>query len=736
MMGDSYYEQKIDIATLAKQRIRQAYSENMKDLWKKKHENVRSQSPEMASALRLSSFLREKEIIMFPDDILAGYTQYYTEPLNIFDEAQMILASDNLVNDDAERMILEQLMKGYHMGLFAGVHGGHVIAGYNTVLKKGFGVLEEEAKSAIKNTNGEDLDFANAILTVIQSTEEYILRYADEARKLLMIEKNENNRKNLWQIADTCKWIAKNPPRGFFDAIQLLWLTHEIVTCEQVSGSLSLGRLDSLLYPYYQTDLNNNVLTPHKAYELIETLWIKFSCIKRGFQNVTLGGIGADGEYQVNEISFMCLKAAKTLRRDQPLISVRWHNNMPESFWKDIQELLEVGLGFPALFNDDIVIASKLRMGVSETDAVNYAIVGCVEPSIPAKEFSHTEGLRVNMTKVLTLMLNSGTCMVTGEIIPLKSGDSIQSVRSFQEFFNLYKQELQSFVELGIEGINIIDRHFVQLCPYPFLSATMQGCLEKSRDVTAGGTIYNFSSVNGCGMANAADSLDVIDKFVFKDKKITLNGLTEIMNRDFVGSEIFNKELIYGHNRYGNDQKDVDSLMKEITDTFCNEVERHTNPRGGLFQTGMYTVDLHAIMGELTEATPDGRHAGTALANGLSPSQGADKTGPTAIIKSITKLDHRRYGNGIVLDMKFSPVFFKKEENRQKLKFLLETYFSLGGMEAQINVVSKETLLKAQKAPKDYEDLIVRVSGFSAYFIDLDRTLQNEIIERTEYGNF
>ena len=348
---------------------------------------------------------------------------------------------------------------------------------------------------------------------------------------------------------------------------------------------------------------------------------------------------------------------------------------------------------------------------------------------MPGKEFSHTEELRVNWAKVLELTLNDGVCTVTGVDIGLKEKRRLEGIESFEEFFGWYKEELRHFLSLSMEGSNIKDRDFPNNKPYPFLSSSMQGCLEEGRYVTAGSTVYNFSTINGCGMANTANSLAAIQKLVYQDKKVTLSQLADMLH----SSEALHEVLATKYPKFGNDDDTPDSIMRDLVGVFCDEAESHSNPRGGRFQTGLYTVEAHSQMGKLTGTLPDGRERCTALASGFSPSQGTDLSGPTAVVKSLTKLDHRLLGNGMVLDLKFSPEFFENAEKSQAFKYLVETYFGLGGMEIQFNVVDRETLLEAQKSPENYRDLIVRVSGFSAYFNDLARVTQDEIIARTEH---
>lgn len=678
----------------------------------------------LRAARALARFLAVKELKLTPDDLLAGGAQFYDFALSIQEEQRL--------SDPRRAELLATFRHGHRVGLYCGGLGGHVIAGYHRVLEHGLGALAALASRRMECSTGSERCFAEASRLVCTAASEYARQYATRAGDLARHATTET-RSRLQRIAAACDWIATEPPRSFYEALQLLWLTHEIITCEQSSGSMSLGRLDQVLYPYYVRDVAAGRLTPGAAAELIEALWVKFAGLRRGFQNVTLGGTDGQGHDMTNELSFMCLRATRKLRMDQPLLSVRWHPSLSREFWHEIEALLEQGLGFPALFNEEVVIAAKERVGVAPNDARNWGIVGCVEPSVPGKEFSHTEGLRVNWAKVLEAMLNGGRCALSGEPVPLQERHDLASIASFDEFYRWYRRELAHAVDLGIGGMNILDETFSERTPYPFLSSTMEGCIERGRDVTAGSTVYNLCTVNGLGMANVADSLVAIKHSVFEQRLLSLPELAQALRDDWAGQEALRQAMLHCV-KYGNDQEEPDRILRTLSDDFVRQVSNHRNGRGGGMQCGLYTVDNHGFMGKLTGALPDGRRRGVALANALSPVQGADLSGPTAVMRSCTKLDHRQLGNGMVLDIKFAPTFFRELTRQGVLRPLVETYFHAGGMEVQFNVIDRATLLAAQRSPQDYRDLIVRVSGFSAYFVDLDQVVQNEIIARTEHA--
>jgi len=693
------------------------------------------------TAEALAAFLREKDIVVFEEDVLAGFQQGYdfTVPMDLacFDEHPADITGERFCPlaraagvEGADAELIEDYCTAVRIGLLGTCLGGHVIAGYDRVLEQGFGGLIDAARRRLD----AGADFARGSLVVCEAARDYALRYADKAAALAESTGDDDCRRRLGRMAEACRWISARPPRSFLEAVQLVALTHEIITAEQPSGSLSLGRLDQYLFPYYRRDLDAGRLTQAEAEELVQALWLKFGALKGGFQNVTLGGIDADGRYAANDLTVMGLRASLRLKMDQPLVSLRWHPSMPDGLWEPVLDLIREGLGFPAMFNDDVVVDAKCRVGVERADAVDYGIVGCVEMNAPGKEWAQTEAVRLNWAKVLELTLNDGRCTVTGRQTRLRPRRPLASLTTFEEFVDCFKQVFTEAIDFAARGTVLRDQGFGLVYPYPFLSSTMDGCLEAGRDVTAGGTTYNLLTMNNCGMADTADSLMAVKRLVYERRSVTLPELADALRSNFDGAERLRSELADAAPRFGNDLDEPDALVKELTELLHERTRRHRNARGGGFQIGMYTVAAHAHLGAATGALPSGRPAKVALANGFSPCQGADAAGPTAVVKSLTKVDHRRFGNGMVLDLKFSPSFFEEPQSREALRALIETYFKLGGLEIQFNVVSRETLLAAQADPDAYRDLVVRVSGFSAYFVDLAKVCQDEIIARTEHG--
>ena len=698
----------------------EAMSDQRKGAFVRSFAETKGQPQPARVAEALGAFLREKDLVMFEEDLLAGFQQGYdfTQPFDLpcFDDVETAWPYCRAADPKAEQTDLaDAFATGMETGLLSTCLGGHTIPGFERVLALGFGGLAERAG-------------------VCQAAVDYALRYAARAEELAECAANEN-RIHLAAIAESCRRIAAGPPETFRDAVQLVALTQEIITCEQPCGSLSLGRVDQYLWPFYQADLDAGRLSKDEAFDLVMALWLKLGSLAGSFQNVTLGGLTADGGYLANDLTYMGLRATARLRMDQPLLSLRCHRSMPDELWDEAMELVSLGLGFPSLFNDEVVIDAKTAVGISEADAIDYGIVGCVEMNAPGKEWAQTEAVRLNWAKVLELMLNDGRCTLTDRQTSLIGDRPLAELTTFDAFLASFKELFGRAVDLAARATALRDEGFAKCSPYPFLSSTMDGCLESGLDVVEGGTTYNLLTFNSAGMADVADSLAAIRHIVYEKQSLSLLELAEALRTNFANASELQTELAGLTERFGNDRSEPDELLRDLTERLHDQLSTYENFRGGSWQMGLYTVSAHAFMGACTGALPTGRPAGLSLASGCSPCQGADMTGPTAVVRSLTKLDHRKLGNGVVVDLKFSPSFFTQPGRRRALRDLIETYFDLGGMEIQFNVIDRRTLLAAQADPDAYRDLIVRVSGFSAYFTTLDTVCQNEIIARTEHGS-
>lgn len=700
----------------------------------------------------LAHFAEKKKILINEYDLLAGsafrYSYGSTMPVESPDdfeprfrppigmepnsEVQACIEHHGYHADSKEAADLRLFAKGVDNWLFKHWESGHILPGYSRLLKTGVGAVIKEAREALKTADPQQYIFVSAMLMCAETFSEYIQRYAALAAKMAARTENPVYRANLRRIAAACDKIALGPAESFFEAVQLLWLAHEMVLAESFPASLSIGRLDMYLDPYYQKDLESGLITSQEAGELIDALWVKFGANLHAFQNVTLGGLDQNGRYWANDLTYMCLRSTRRLQYDQPLISLRYHESLPTPLWDEAVALVQEGLGFPAFFNDEQCVKAKKKMGFTDEDAWNYSLVGCVELSVEGKEYAKTEVLRINWLKILELMLNKGRSSVHEAIFPPHVSRDLDAIESFEDFYGWYQDELTHITRWSAECVNSLDSAWPWLYPTPFLSTLMEGCIEKGMDVTGGGTIYNSTACNACGQANVVDSLAAIKQLVFDEKWISLSDYAAAAFANFEGHDELLRRIGQCP-KFGNDDNRVDILMSELTALFGKTIAALRNPRGGGFQMGLYSVEDHAKMGLYTGATPDGRLAGQPMANAFSPVQGQDVVGPTAVANSLAKTDMSEASNGMVLDLKFNPRFFTVQRRKDALKALIDTFFEAGGMEIQFNAIDRATLVLAQKHPEQYQNLVVRVSGFSAHFTSLIKNTQDDIIARTEY---
>lgn len=714
------------------------------------------ESREKQFAFAFADFLKEKSIYIDSKDPLAGYSFHYSYntsvPVTGPEEFDTLfpgpLKMDNLreLSETAEVLHLDKNLKDYQTlstfmqcvkdWVYKHWHNGHFIAGYQRLLDYGFGGLLKKEKEKYVDTNDpEEKDTLEAYMIVTEACIEYIGRYKEEAQRLAAEERNEEDRKQLEKIAEACGWIAENKPRNFFEAIQLMWFGHELILAESVPSSVSLGRFDYYLTPYYEKDIEEGILTRERAKDLVASFWTKCKANRKGYQNLVLGGANADGSCSISELTYICLEVTKELKYDQPSVCFRWTSNMPERAWKEIVQVIQTGTGFPALFNEDICLKIRERLEIPKEIAWEYAFAGCVEIGIPGKEYTITEMARLNLPKILELMFHQGKDPISGDQFPLAymhTEKEIEDIQTFDELLEWYLEELQYFIKLGIQSANMLDQMYGINYPLPFLSVLMEGCIEQGKDVAKGGALFNNTGFNMCGLATIADSLAALKKLVFEEKVFSLRDFIQATDADFKGYEKLQMMAQYQCPKYGNDQPEVDQIAVRIAKCFSNTVGVYSTPRGGKYRVGMYSVEDHSHMGNATGATCDGRNRGRALSNSMGPVQGMDTNGPTAMLNTLNCFDFSKATNGMVLDLKMTPTFLEKEEHLEKLKMLIETYFQRGGLEIQISSVSRETLVKAQEHPENYGNLVVRVSGFSAYFTSLCKVTQDEIIERTE----
>ena len=706
----------------------------------------------------LARYFREKEMILRENDIFAGQIQNlmmrFSQPLpedgepETFDPAVILNdGKESWLNakatvdaareyglNEADQEDAEFLVTGLKTGYLSHYIVGHVVIGFQNIVGKGFGRIIEEIKGSLgrEGLTEEQVTIGQCMLDSVRDMQEYMDRYIQLAEEIRSKASSEDSEWRMARIIDSLNWLKTGKPRNLYDAVHLIILFHEMVTT-QTKGSMSFGRLDQILGPYYEADLAAGNETRESAQILIDAAVIKFAGGIAAYQNLTLGGCDGTGAFAGNDISLMFLAATRRLMFDQPLTSYRVTKDLPEEHWNAILRTIEKGAGFPALFNDDVVIPSKLKQGVPLEDARNYSMVGCVETSIGGKEYSNTEGMRINWSKIIEGMLNEGKDPGTGLDLKFKKILNLEEIGSFEEFLAWYREELEGIIERAVNICCINERFFYKRFPATVLSLSIENCIGTLDDCTHKGAVYSNTCINHTGMSNAIDSLLSIKKLVFEEHRVTLRELAEILRNDFAGSEELLKEIDETCPKFGNGEEEADELAALLINEAAEKTQSYENERGGRFNTGFYSVAHHGAMGRLTGALPNGKRAGEALANGMSPVQGADRNSPLAVINSMRRLDQTNFGNGMVLDLKFSPSFFDKEVHEVLFRNMLDVYFEEGGLEVQINMIDRDTLIDAQIHPEKHQDLVVRVSGFSAYFVTLFKELQDEIIKRTEY---
>jgi pyruvate formate-lyase/glycerol dehydratase family glycyl radical enzyme len=574
-------------------------------------------------------------------------------------------------------------------------------------------------------------------------------RHAEKARELAQQEMDPQRKKELERIAEICSYVPAHAPRDFWEALQYYWFVHLGVTTElNPWDSFNPGHLDRHLCPFYRKGLEEGSLTREKAEELLQCFWVKFnnqpappkvgvtaqeSGTYTDFALINLGGVKENGSDAVNELTYLILDVVEEMRLLQPSSCVQLSKKSPDRFIKRAARIIRTGFGQPSVFNTDVVIQEMIRDGKSVEDARNGGTSGCVETGAFGKENYNLTGY-FNMTKVLELTLHNGVDPRTGRRIGLETGDPTR-FETFEEFFEAYKKQLDHFVEIKVRGNNVVERLYASYIPAPFLSLLIDDCIATGRDYHDGGARYNTTYIQGVGVGTMTDTVTAIKYHVFDKKSLTMAELLAALRDDFAGHERVRQMLLNKTPKYGNDDDYADDVMVAIFEAYFNAIDGRKNTKGGHYRINMLPTTCHVYFGSVIGATPDGRRAGMPLSEGISPVQGADRHGPTAVVKSVAKMDHARTG-GTLLNQKFTPQLLKDDDGLDKLAHLIRTYFKLDGHHIQFNVVDAATLRAAQQNPEQYRDLIVRVAGYSDYFCDLGKALQDEIIARTEHQSF
>ena len=679
-------------------------------------------------------------------------------------------------------------------------HGvGHVTVKYEEVLAIGYKGIIDKAQAELDRCQVGDGNyvkkshFLKAVILSCQAVIEYAERYAELASQMAAECTDPARKQELLQISQNCSRVPANGATSFYEACQSFWFVQQLLQVESSGHSISPGRFDQYMYPYYKADLDKGIITRESAQELLDCIWVKLNDLNKVrdaasaegfagyslFQNLIVGGQDKDGNDVTNDLSVMCILASMHVHLPMPSLSIRVWNGSPHELLIKAAELTRTGIGLPAYYNDEVIIPALLNRGLTLADAREYNIIGCVEPQKAGKTDGWHDAAFFNMCRPLELVFSNG--MDKGELVGIQTGD-VTKMTTFEEFYDAYKKQMEYCISLLVNADNAIDVAHAERVPLPFESCMVDDCISRGLSVQEGGAIYNFTGPQGFGIANMADSLYAIRKLVYEDKKVSMEeykealawnydkGLDEQSVKDI--SEMILKGMQDGgmnvtedtakavlttvmrlkpteeqlrrfteiHHmidevpKYGNAIDDVDYFARDVAYTYTRPMQKYHNPRGGQYQAGLYPVSANVPLGGQTGATPDGRYAHTPVADGVSPSAGKDVKGPTAAATSVSRLDHFIVSNGTLFNQKFHPSALAGREGLEKFVSLIQTFFDQKGMHMQFNVVDRETLLDAQKHPEKYSHLVVRVAGYSALFTTLSRSLQDDIIRRTEQG--
>lgn len=632
---------------------------------------------------------------------------------------------------------------------------GHTALGIK-MFRTGLLDLKEEIAESLAKTDlvndpkGVDKrDELRAMDIVCDAMIRYAERYAERLEELAAEEKDPVRKKELEKMAAICRRVPAHAPTTVHEALRHYWFIHlGVVTELNPWDSFNPGRLDQSLYPLYKKQLEEGTVTQEEVYEMLQSFWVKFnnhpsppkvgvtaeeSNTYTDFCLINVGGVKEDGSDGVNEMSYILLDVIREMRLLQPSSMIQVSKKNPDRFIRAAVEIIKTGFGQPSVFNTDALVQEMLRAGKDVRDARNGGCSGCVETGAFGTEAYILTGY-FNLPKILELTLNDGFDKRTGKQIGLKTGTATD-YRTYEELFAAYKAQVQHFMRIKLTGNNIIERIFMKYMPVPFLSVLIEDCIRNGKDYMCGGARYNSSYVQGVGLGSITDMLTALRYHVYDKKTIAMETMEKALANDFKGFEELQYQLVYHTPKYGNDDDYADEQEVQVFDMYYDVLSGHKSPRGADYRVNMLPTTCHVYFGKVTGATPDGRNAWKVLSEGISPVQGADTNGPTAVIRSAAKIDHIKTG-GTLLNQKFTPSLLSTEEGCNNLVHLIRAYFRMDGHHIQFNVVDADTLREAQKHPEDYRDLIVRVAGYSDYFNDLGEDLQNEIICRTEQTTF
>jgi formate C-acetyltransferase len=551
-------------------------------------------------------------------------------------------------------------------------------------------------------------------------------------------------------MASVCDWVAVNPPRTFHEALQLIWFSQIALYMEANAPSYSPGRMDQYMNPYYQADCQKGILDKDHAQELLECLWVKLAeqvwyqtensakyfAGYTAFQNLCVGGITPEGRDAVNDLSYMILDATARVKLCQPSLSVRLNRKNPEQFFRKVAEVTRLGTGFPAIHNDDIGIKMLMKKGVTAAEARNWCIVGCVEPNLPGKLSQWSSSGHYNLASAVEFALTNGVHLKSGKRLGLETGDPGE-FKDYKTFEAAVMAQIKDQIRHFTISSHIIETLHQELLPLPLASALMMNCIETGKDLMQDGAKYTIGpGTNGIGAADLTNSLAAVKKLVFDEKRVPMDQLVDAVKADFIGHEALQQTLIHDAPKWGNDDDDVDNILVRVMDTINDFHHSLYGILGSELMPSYYPVSSNVPHGHTVSALPSGRNAHRPLADGCSPCQGTDRLGPTAVLKSMSKLNAEDADGGLLLNMKFDPVVFEEEAGIARMVSLMRSFMDLGLYHVQFNVVSAKTLQNAQDHPEEFQSLLVRVAGYSAYFVELSKDIQDDIIQRTQYHAF
>ncbi len=642
-------------------------------------------------------------------------------------------------------------------GLFVYAGVGHVCAHYEKLFRLGFGGIRRqilEAMETLDTSLPEDVkrrEFYEAELYAAEGASTYIRRYGELAKRMASEETDGVRRAELERISSNCLWVAENPPRDFWEAIQLYHIATNMIIVESNGHSVTYGRFDVLFTRFYENDVKNGTLTRAQMQELIELFFVKMHQLRKirdtyavtfssgtimGGTALDVGGVDENGDDVTSDVSYMVLDAHAHTRIPNPWMGVRLHKGTPREFKIKVFNVIRIGTGEPKIFNDEPIIRSMMGYGKTLEEARGFVGVGCVEPAVPGKTYGMHDSGSLNLTMILHMAINGGRCIDDDTQLSIDTG-SLETFRSFDEVLASFDRQMKYWCDNMISTLNKMDYCHQRMKPLPYLSLLVDDCIAKGQDVTCGGAKYNHSGPQAVGIGTTADALAAIRQLVFDEKRVSGAELLAALKADWQGYAPLYALVNSAHmHQYGNDDDYADELAAYVVDEYCRYVGHRPTPHGGEYMPGVFTVTANVQHGASTPASPDGRKAGEPLSDCMGPVHTAccshDRCGPTAIAKSVTKIDQTQIGNGIILNWKFSPGAVSGETGLENLIDLMDVYFDRQGMQSQFSIIGRETMEAAQAHPEQYQDLLVRIAGYSAYFVELSRELQNDLIGRTE----